>query len=315
MQLSNLPLLITGGAGFIGSHLTRALLDAGAHVTVLDNLSSGSRSNLPAHPHLTLIQGDLRDDAALAAAVKNQHIIFHLAALGSVPASLEAPLLYHEVNATGTLRLLQAARHAGVRRIVYSASSSAYGDTPILPKTESMRPDPKSPYAASKLAAEHYLRVYAGCYGLQTVSLRYFNVFGPRQNPRSQYAAVIPAFIASLQNGQPPTIYGDGEQTRDFCHVSNVVHANLLAATTQLALAGQVYNVACAQSTTLNALLAEIQSLLHTSIPATHAPARTGDVRDSLADIAAITRDLGYTPKTLLAPGIAQTVHWFQNPR
>jgi UDP-glucose 4-epimerase len=307
--LAGMPVLVTGGAGFIGSHLTRALVEANANVLVLDDFSHGSMDNLRGlETRVGILHGDIRDPAACAKAVHKRHAIFHLAALGSVPRSVEEPVLYNDVNIGGTLNILHAAKNAGVRRVIYSASSSAYGDTPVLPKIETMTPSPKSPYAVTKLVGEYYCRVFADIYGLSTVSLRYFNVFGPRQNLKSQYAAVIPAFIAALLEGRPPTIYGDGEQTRDFCFVENVVHANLLACTSEKKLLGESINIACGQRITLNTMLAHVQSLLGTQLSATHLPARAGDVRDSFADITAAASLIGYVPKVLFEEGLARTV-------
>jgi nucleoside-diphosphate-sugar epimerase len=303
-----LPVLVTGGAGFIGGHLVRGLLDAGARVRVLDNFSHGSEENLKPSPEAEIVKGDIRNPADCEKAARAAAIIFHLAALGSVPRSVEEPVLYNENNIGGTLNILEAARQAGVKRVVYSASSAAYGDTPILPKVETMTPAPKSPYAVTKLVGEYYARVYAEVYGLSAVSLRYFNVFGPRQNPNSQYAAVIPAFIAALLKNQPPRIYGDGEQTRDFCFVGNVVKANMLAGASASPLKGEVVNIACGERISLIAMLHQMQKLLSTNIEPTYLPARAGDVRDSLADITAARKLIGYTPDTLFAPGLALTV-------
>lgn len=308
----DVPVLVTGGAGFIGGHITQTLVKAGARVEVLDNLSHGKRDNLAAvADQIQLRVGDLRQLADCTAAVAGKQVVFHLAALGSVPASVDDPITYHDVNCTGTLNLLTAARAAGVKRVVYSASSAAYGDSLELPKREEMLPAPKSPYAITKLMGEYYLRTFAEVYGLSTVSLRYFNVFGPRQNPKSQYAAVIPAFIDALRQGRAPTIHGDGGQTRDFCHVDNVVQANLLAGMCPKALAGEVYNVACGESLSLNELYRIIQAHMDSPLAPTYGPARVGDVRDSLADITKIVTDLGYHPQVLVRPGLASTVQWY----
>jgi nucleoside-diphosphate-sugar epimerase len=312
-KFPGLPVLVTGGAGFIGSHITRALTAAGADVVVLDNFSHGSRENLAEiESNLRVVKGDLRVPEDCERAMRGRAVVFHLAALGSVPRSVEEPGLYNDVNITGTLNVLEAARHAGVKRVVYSASSSAYGDTPVLPKVETMLPAPKSPYAATKLAGEYYCRVYADVYGLSTISLRYFNIFGPRQNPNSQYAAVIPAFITALLAGQSPKIYGDGEQTRDFCYVRNVVHANLLAASADNPLAGEVVNIACGQRISLNSMLAEMQAILGTRIAPTYFPVRAGDVRDSLADISAAGALIGYQPQVSFDLGLAETIKAFR---
>ena len=305
----NLPVLVTGGAGFIGSHLTRALVRHGAAVLVMDNFSHGTRANLADIEHrIGILEGDIRNPDDCALAVRDRAVVFHLAALGSVPASVDHPRLYNEVNIGGTLNMLQAAAGAGVKRLVYSASSAAYGDAPVLPKVESMAPAPKSPYAVTKLVGEYYGCVFAQVYGLSTVSLRYFNVFGPRQNPKSQYAAVIPAFVSALMAGQRPRIYGDGEQTRDFCFVENVVSANLLGARCAKPLAGEVVNVACGERISLNAMLASMQRILGTNIAAEYLPERAGDVRDSLADITAARELLGYVPVVRFDEGLTRTV-------
>jgi len=221
---------------------------------------------------------------------------------------VEQPVMYNEINIGGTLNVLQASRLAGVKRVVYSASSSAYGDTPVLPKVETMTPMPRSPYAVTKLVGEYYCRVYAEVYGLSTFCLRYFNVFGPRQDPNSQYAAVIPAFISALLKGESPKIYGDGEQTRDFCFVANVVKANMLAGSSDAALKGEMANIACGERISLNAMLAQMQSLLGTKVAATYLPGRKGDVRDSLADIAAAGRLIGYKPEVYFREGLERTL-------
>ncbi|HUO09623.1 MAG TPA: SDR family oxidoreductase [Phycisphaerae bacterium] len=307
--LQGMPVLVTGGAGFIGSHLTRKLVEVGANVMVMDNLSNGSMDNLRGlEQKIGILTGDIRSAEDCARAMKDRVAVFHLAALGSVPKSVEQPLLYNEVNITGTLTVLEAARKAGVRRVVYSASSAAYGDTPVLPKVETMTPSPKSPYAVTKLVGEYYCRVFSEVYNLSTVSLRYFNVFGPRQNPNSQYAAVIPAFVSSLLKGVPPKIYGDGEQTRDFCFVNNVVKANMLAATAERPLKGETVNIACGQRTSLNAMLAQMQRVLGTNVKPEYLAPRAGDVRDSLADVSAAKALIGYTAEVLFDQGLEVTV-------
>jgi nucleoside-diphosphate-sugar epimerase len=285
------------------------LVRQGASVLVLDNFSHGKRENLSqVIDRIGVMEGDIRDPEDCALAMRDRALVFHLAALGSVPASVENPRLYHEVNITGTFNVLQAAAIAGVKRVVYSASSSAYGDTPVLPKVETMPPAPLSPYALTKLVGEYYCQVFSELYGLSTACLRYFNVYGPRQNPKSLYAAVIPAFIDALRKGEPPRIYGDGEQTRDFCYVENVVRANLLAATCDKPLAGEVMNIACAQRTSLNALLKTLQVLLGTTVTPQYLPPRAGDVRDSLADIRSARMLIGYEPQVLMDAGLALTV-------
>lgn len=303
--------LVTGGAGFIGSHIVEALTTLGAQVVVIDNLVGGDPANLaPFNPQF--IEGSILDAAALSRAVEGCRYVFHLAALGSVPHSVEKPLDYHEADATGTLRVLHAARAAGVRRVVYSASSSAYGERPGLPKVETMAPDPRSPYAAAKLAGEAYMTAFSASYGLDTVSLRYFNIFGPRQNPNSAYAAVIAAFAKAILAGKPPTIFGDGEQSRDFTFVHNAVHANLLAAAHARALHGDVLNVACGHRVSLNELAPMMARLLNREdLKPIYAPERAGDVRHSQADLSRIRQVLGYTPIVELAPGLEATLKWY----
>jgi len=309
-----LPVLVTGGAGFIGSHLVRGLLGAGAHILVLDNFCNSSPDNLrDIEADIGIMTGDITIPDDCARATRGRSVVFHLAALGSVPGSVDEPIKYNNVNINGTLNMLEAARQAGVQRFVYSASSAAYGDTPTLPKVETMAPNPKSPYAVGKLVGEYYARVYAEVYGLSAVSLRYFNVFGPRQNPKSQYAAVIPAFIDTLLRGKVPQIYGDGGQTRDFCFVANVVHANMLAGICNRKLAGEVVNVACGQNVSLNDLLAKIQHVLGTTIKPDYLPTRAGDVRDSLADIGAVRALLEYEPLVYLDEGLEKAVTWYRD--
>lgn len=311
-EYARVPVLVTGGAGFIGSHIVHSLVESGADVCVLDNLSNDNLDNLAdIQNSVTFKKGDLLNPADCADAVAGREVIFHLAALGSVPASMRDPMRYNQNNITGTLTLLEAARAAGVKRVVYSGSSSAYGDTPTLPKIETMSPAPLSPYAVSKLTCEYYMAVYAKSYGMQTVTLRYFNVFGPRQNPNSQYAAVIPAFVAALLRGESPTIYGDGEQSRDFCFVENVVYANLLAGKIDKPLSGQVVNIACGQATTLNELYKLLCGHLRSSMSARYVPSRAGDVKHSLADIAAARDLLSYQPRVYFAEGLARTVEWY----
>jgi nucleoside-diphosphate-sugar epimerase len=304
--------LITGGAGFIGSNLVEALLARGESVRVLDNFVTGRRENLaPFAGKFELLEGDIADPATCRAAVRGVRFVLHQAALPSVARSIEDPLATHRTNVDGTVQLFLAARDAGVQRVVYASSSSVYGDTPTLPKHEAMQPNPISPYAVSKLVTEHYASVFGRIYGLETVGLRYFNVFGPRQDPNSHYAAVIPKFIQALLRGESPTIYGDGTQSRDFCFIANVVSANLLACTAPGA-AGVVANVACGSRIDLNELVARLQKLLGVSIPATYAPARTGDVKHSLADISRAESALGYRILADLDEGLRQTVAWYQ---
>ncbi|MEW6250582.1 MAG: SDR family oxidoreductase [Planctomycetota bacterium] len=304
--------LVTGGAGFIGSHIVRRLLSLGRRVRVLDDLSTGKTQNLEeVIGRIEFIRGDICDVPIVRHALKDVDVVFHLAARASVPRSVEHPRPAHEVNVTGTLNLLMAARETGVRRVVYSASSSAYGDTPVMPKREDMRPLPLSPYAVSKLAAEYYAACWTHVFGLQTISLRYFNVFGPRQDPHGAYAAVIPAFVSRMLKGQRPVIFGDGEQSRDFCYIDNVVDANLLAADAP-EVHGEVVNIACGDRTTLNAIVAELNTLLGTRLEPEYQPPRAGDVRHSLADIAEARRVLGYEPKVLFPEGLRRSIEWYR---
>lgn len=303
--------LVTGGAGFIGSHITTRLVEDGHRVRVLDNLSTGSLQNL-AHleDRVEFHCGDLCDGYAVAQAVKDVEIIFHEAALASVPRSVERPLDTHHACVTGTINLLDAARRAGVRRVVYAGSSSAYGNQKTMPKHEGQLPQVLSPYAAAKLAAELYCEAFASTYGLETVRLRYFNVFGPRQDPNSPYSAVIPRFVAALLNGDSPTIYGDGSQSRDFTFVENVVEANLLAAHAN-GVSGRVYNAACGQTLDLIRLLRLICERLDVTFAPRFEAARVGDVQHSWADITAAERELGYRVQVSVEDGLAQTVDWY----
>lgn len=305
--------LVTGGAGFIGSHIVRRLLSLGRSVRVLDDLSTGRRENLAdVAGDIELIEGDIRDEATAAKAVSGAEFVFHLAARASVPRSVEEPRQAHDVNVTGTFNMLLASRDAGVRRFVNSASSSAYGDSPTLPKHEGMVPQPLSPYAASKLAAEHYCRCFAEVYGLQTASLRYFNVFGPRQDPNSQYAAVIPAFVTRMVRGEQPIIYGDGEQTRDFCFIENVLDANMLAAEAE-SVRGESMNIACGERTSLNEIVKVINASLGTSLEPDYQPPRAGDVKHSLASLDEARRLIGYEPRVMFAEGLQRSIAWYKD--
>jgi UDP-glucose 4-epimerase len=304
-------MLVTGGAGFIGSHMVRRLLTEGHEVRVLDNLSTGRRSNLDeVVGDIELIEGDVRNAAIVQSAVRGCDAVIHLAALGSVPRSLADPVSTHDANANGTLNVLLAARDVGAGRLVFSSSSSVYGAALELPKHEALRPLPVSPYAVSKLAGESYCRSFFDVYGLETVALRYFNVFGPRQDPQSQYAAVIPKFIWALRNGEPPVIFGDGEQTRDFTYVDNVVDANLAALQTA-EVGGRVYNIACGDRITLNELAALLREETGAAVEPVHGPARLGDVRHSLADVSLARFELGYAPRVKLGEGLRRTVDYF----
>jgi nucleoside-diphosphate-sugar epimerase len=306
-------MLVTGGAGFIGSHIVERLLGLGHAVRVLDNFATGSRENLEGfRGDIELMEDDVRDVSAVRKAVEGVEVVFHEAALASVPRSVDDPVASNDVNVTGTLNLLVASRDAGVRRVVYASSSSIYGDTPDLPKREDMAPSPQSPYAAGKLAAENYCTVFSALYGLECVSLRYFNVFGPRQDPNSQYAAVVPLFISAIFEGRAPVIFGDGEQSRDFTYVANVVDANILASDCPEA-AGAVFNIACGSTTTVNSLLEKLQSVAGTDVAPEHAAARPGDVRHSYADVSRAVEVLGLAPGVSLEEGLELTVSSFKD--
>jgi nucleoside-diphosphate-sugar epimerase len=306
--------LITGGAGFIGSNLARFVLQKGHDVVVLDNFSTGKRENLEeVRDRITLIEGDLRDRASVEKALDGCSAIFHHGALGSVPRSMEDPISSHDVNVNGTLTVLEAARTAGIKRIIFAASSSAYGDQPESPKHEKMEPMPKSPYAASKLACESYMQAYADAYGMETICLRYFNVFGPRQDPKGAYAAVIPAFVTNLLRKEAPTVYGDGEQSRDFCYIDNVCLANWLAAEVPAERCdGRPMNIACQEQVSLNQILQRLQSLLKTDISAEYTTERPGDVKHSLADISRAKEVLGYEPVVYFDDGLTQAIDWYR---
>jgi nucleoside-diphosphate-sugar epimerase len=300
--------LVTGGGGFIGSHLAARLASLGHSVRILDNFATGRRSNVLALAgEIELVEGDIQSYERVHNAVAGCEVVFHQAALPSVPRSVADPLTSNATNVTGTLNVLLAARDAGVRRVVFASSSSVYGATKELPKREDMAALPVSPYAVAKLACEGYCRSFGEVYGLETVALRYFNVFGPNQDPRSQYAAVVPNFITAALTNQSPTIFGDGEQSRDFTYVENVVDANLLAMDADVA-PGRVYNVACGQAVTLNQLFAELRELVDSDLEPIYAPARAGDVRHSLADLTRTRQDLGYEPSVELREGLGRSV-------
>jgi UDP-glucose 4-epimerase len=304
--------LVTGGAGFIGSHVATALVERGKRVRVLDNLVSGHRSNL-AHvrDRVEFVEGDLVNRPDVERALAGVDVVFHQAALASVPRSVERPLDTNAACVTGTVNLLDAARKADVRRIVFAASSSAYGDQVTPSKSEELMPAPLSPYAAAKLAGEFYCQAFTATYGLETVALRYFNVFGPRQDPQSQYAAVIPKFITEMLAGRPPVIFGDGKQSRDFTYIDNVVHGNLLAAEATAAV-GRTINVACGQSYTLLELVDGINRALGTNIEPVFEPPRVGDVRDSLADISLARELMGYEPVIDFNDGLARAIDFYR---
>jgi UDP-glucose 4-epimerase len=302
--------LVTGGAGFIGCNLVRQLLKQGHSVRVLDNFSSGKMSNLTeVLKDIDLMEGDIRDYWTVVKAVKDIDFILHQAALPSVPRSVANPLTSNEVNINGTLHLLEAARFAGVKRMVMASSSSVYGDTVELPKHEGMTPSPLSPYAINKLTTEYYARVYYNLYGFETVCLRYFNIFGPYQDPTSFYSAVIPKFITALNSGQAPVVFGDGEQSRDFTYIDNCVQANLLAATAD-GVAGNYFNVACGGQFTLNELLDRLRAILGVNIKAKYEPSRIGDIKHSFAAIDKLG-EFGYNPTVSFEDGLKRTVEFF----
>jgi UDP-glucose 4-epimerase len=307
--------LVTGGAGFIGSSIARALIARGDGVRVLDNFSTGKRENLAdIADRIELLEGDIRDDKLLAHATSGVEVVFHEAAIASVPQSMAEPLENHAVNATGTMRVLEASRHAGVRRVVYAASSAAYGDEPTLPKVETMPPAPISPYGATKLAGEVAMQVYARAFGLETVCLRYFNVFGPRQDPKSEYAAVIPKFITAALAGKQPRIFGDGKQSRDFCHIDNVVEANFAAAAADAGRAsGRVFNVGCGESIDLNRVVALIGDILGKKLEAAHEPERAGDIKHSWGDVSAARAALGFQASVSFTDGLRRTIEWYKS--
>ncbi len=301
--------LVTGGAGFIGSHLVENLVKGGARVRVLDDFSTGKRENLePFADGIEVIEGCLTDIDTVRQACEGTRYVFHEAALPSVARSVEDPLSTHAVDATGTLNVLVAAKDAGTRRVVYAGSSSAYGDTPVLPKEESMPTLPRSPYAVAKLTGELYCKVFAEVMGLETVVLRYFNIFGARQDPHSQYSAVIPLFISLALQGSSPTIHGDGGQTRDFTHIDNAVRANFLACHADPeGVSGEVFNVGCGDRLSVLELWNRVRDITGAQIDAVHGPPRTGDVRDSLADLTKIQQRLGYEAMVSLDEGLRRT--------
>jgi nucleoside-diphosphate-sugar epimerase len=310
-------ILVTGGAGFIGSNLVEALLRQGHQVRVLDNFSTGKRENLVFEkddPSLEIIDGDIRDLGTCQKATMGIHYVFHQAALASVQRSLEDPLTTQAVNANGSLNILLAARDAGVKRVMYASSSSIYGDTPTLPKMEEMPPNPLSPYALQKYIGEQYCRLFSQLYGLETVSLRYFNIFGPKQDPSSVYSAVIPKFINALLHNDSPIIFGDGEQSRDFTYIDNVVHANLLAMSAER-LQGEVMNIACGKRISLNQLLAILKEILGSKNSPVYKESRKGDVRHSLADISRGKRLINYDPPVDIESGLQKTVDYFRKQK
>jgi nucleoside-diphosphate-sugar epimerase len=306
----DMDVLVTGGAGFIGSHIVRELVDKGHNVKVLDHFATGKRENLPSN--IEPIGGDIRNADDVKAAVSGTQFIMHHAAMPSVQRSVENPVMTAEVNIIGTLNLLRAARDAGVERFIFASSSSVYGNLPKLPKQEDMRPEPASPYAITKLACEQYCSVFHRLYGIGTVCLRYFNVFGPRQNPLSEYAAVIPKFIYALKNGRRPVIFGDGEQSRDFTYVKNVVNANMLAMKANGA-DGKVFNIASGKRITLNGFVEKLNQIMGKDVKPEYMDARKGDVKHSLADISMAREILGYEPGWDFEKGLRETVKWYAN--
>jgi UDP-glucose 4-epimerase len=299
--------LVTGGAGFIGSHIAQRLVETGHEVVVLDNFFTGSRANLAAIDRVRVFEGDVRHLAAVEECATGCEVIFHEAAIVSVPLSVERPQESHDVNIQGTLNVLQAARKAGARRVVFASSAAIYGEEPTLPKTEAMRPEPMSPYGVEKITGEHYLATWSKLFALETVALRYFNVFGPRQDPRSPYSGVISVFVDRILGGRPITFLGDGLQCRDFVYVDNVVDANILAAT-RGGVSGRAYNVGCGRRTTLVELAALIEHAAGRCVERSFAEPRAGDIKDSVADIARARAELGYTPVVDVEDGVKRLV-------
>ncbi|MBL7185664.1 MAG: SDR family oxidoreductase [Phycisphaerae bacterium] len=305
--------LVTGGAGFIGSSICTKLVSQGCFVRVVDNLLTGKKSNLAdVIDKIEFIEADMGESEVAQSAVKDIDVVLHQGALPSVPLSVEDPASTHKHCVDATFTLLLAARDAGVKRFVYAASSSAYGDAPTSPKTETMPTSPLSPYAVGKLVGEYYCSVFSGVFGLETIALRYFNVFGPRQDPKSQYAAAIPAFVTAILKDRPPTIYGDGEQSRDFTYIDNVVSANLLAAGAKQTN-GEVINIACGQAVTVNEIIAMINKLLGKSVKPIYTDARAGDVKHSLADITAARNLIGFEPIVSFSEGLQLAIDWYRN--
>jgi nucleoside-diphosphate-sugar epimerase len=305
--------LVTGGAGFIGSNICKRLVAEGCFVRVVDNLLTGKKSNLNSViDKIEFVEADMGDENVARSAMKDIDFVLHQGALPSVPRSVDDPAATHKHCVEATFTLLLAARDAGIKRFVYASSSSAYGDTPTLPKVETMSAQPLSPYAVAKLVGEYYCSVFSRVFGLETVSLRYFNVFGPQQDPTSQYAAAIPAFVTAVLNDKPPTIFGDGEQSRDFTYVDNVVDANLLAARAKRT-AGEVVNIACGQAVTVNAIIDMINGLLGKRVKPIYTDPRPGDIKHSLGDINLARRLLGYEPKVSFQQGLDKAIGWYRD--
>jgi len=304
--------LVTGGAGFIGSNICRKLVAEKCFVRVVDNLLTGKKSNLASiADKIEFIEADMGDEKVASRAMKGIDVVLHQGALPSVPLSVDDPAATHKHCVDATFTLLLAARDAKVKRFVYAASSSAYGDTPTLPKVETMPCMPLSPYAAAKLVGEYYCSVFSKVFGLQTISLRYFNVFGPHQDPTSQYAAAIPAFVTAILKGQPPTVYGDGQQSRDFTYIDNVVHANLLAARAKRT-AGEVVNIACGEAVTVNEIISMINVMTHNNVKPKYEPTRPGDVKHSLADISLAKELIGFEPVVSFKAGLELAIDWYR---
>jgi UDP-glucose 4-epimerase len=302
--------LVTGGAGFIGSHIAHRLIETGHQVVVLDNFFSGHRSNLAAiEGRIRLVEGDVRDAATVEKCADGCDVVFHEAAIVSVPLSVERPQESHDVNIQGTLNVLQAARKAKVRRVVFASSAAIYGEEPTLPKVETMRAEPMSPYGVEKIAGEHYLATWSKLFGIESVALRYFNVFGPRQDPRSAYSGVISIFVDRIVAGRPITFYGDGTQCRDFVYVEDVVQANLLAAT-RAGVSGRVYNVARGRRTTLSELASLVEAAAGRTVERSFSPPRAGDIKESVADISRARAELGYAPAVEVDEGLRRLVHY-----
>ncbi|MHC4221761.1 MAG: SDR family oxidoreductase [Planctomycetota bacterium] len=304
--------LVTGGAGFIGSNICKELVSQGCFVRVIDNLLTGKKANLAdIIDQIEFIEADMGDEQAIISAVKDIDVVLHQGALPSVPKSVADPATTHKHCLDATFAVLLAARDAKVKRLVYAASSSAYGDSPTLPKVETMPDNPLSPYAVAKLAGENYCSVFYNVFGLETISLRYFNVFGPNQDPTSQYAAAIPAFVTAILKGQPPTIYGDGQQSRDFTYIDNVVQANLLAARAKHT-AGQTVNIACGQAVTINQIIDMINELTGNNVKPTYVDSRAGDVKHSLADISLAEKTIGFKPTIDFQAGLKKAIIWYR---
>ena len=315
-MLKNKKVLITGGAGFIGSNLIERFIQQNNFIVCLDNFATGKRENIEpflGNPNFRLIEGDIRDIAVCKKAVEGVDVVLHQAALGSVPRSIKDPVTTNNVNIGGFVNMLSAAKDAGIKRFVYAASSSTYGDHPTLPKVEDRIGKPLSPYAITKYVNELYAEIFSNLYGIETIGLRYFNVFGRRQDPNGAYAAAIPKFIKLLINHEPPLIFGDGEQSRDFTPVDNVVQANLLACEAPKEAFGEAYNIACGERISVNQLASLIRDIVGTDTPFEYADARPGDVKHSLADIGRAREELGYTPEVELEEGLRRTVEWYRS--